>query len=125
MDDTTKPEPVSKKTFDPKEKAPRVGRIIVRNIHFDMADAHLEKTFKKFGPVLEVSVPKKDNSNLNRGFAFVEFATKEEAQSAVTAMHNQKWKGRTLGVEFSVPKGHYEHKIDHIVEHTNMSKQSA
>ena len=101
------------------------GRVIVRNIGFDMTEKHLRKCFDKFGKITEVNVPLKDNSKLNRGFAFVEFDTKEQALAAITGMHSQKWKGRTVAVEMSQAKGLYSSKIDSIVEHTNMSRQAA
>jgi len=40
-------------------------------------------------------------------------------------MNNKKWKGRTLALEFSVPKGSYESKIVKIVEHTNLHREEA
>lgn len=40
-------------------------------------------------------------------------------------MHNNKWKGRTLALEFSVPKGSYESRIKGVVEHTNLGEKDA
>ena len=40
-------------------------------------------------------------------------------------MNNKPWKGRTLALEFSVPKGSYEHKIGKVVEHTNLTMEDA
>ena len=40
-------------------------------------------------------------------------------------MNGSKYKGRDLTVEFSVPKGSYESRIQTIVEHTNMERQEA
>jgi len=63
--------------------------------------------------------------NLNRGFGFVEFKTKEVAQKAIDELNNSKWKGRTVTVNFSVPKLSYESKLDSLVEHTKMDRQTA
>lgn len=56
----------------------RVGRIIVRNIQYDMRSNHLEKLFGKFGKIVDTNVPMKtDKPTLNRGFGFIEFENKE------------------------------------------------
>jgi len=87
-----------------------------------MKEKHLQKEFGKFGKITEVNVPLKAESGVNRGFGFIEFDTKEEAQKAIDTMNNKQWKGRTLALEFSVPKGSYESKIGKIVEHTNLGR---
>ena len=56
------------------------GRIILRNIAFDIKDTHLLPTFKAFGPILSVDLPPSSSKpHLNRGFAFLEFEKKEDA----------------------------------------------
>ena len=40
-------------------------------------------------------------------------------------MNGEKYRGRTITVEFSVPKGSYEKRIDAIVEHTKMERNEA
>ena len=78
------------------------GRVILRNIGFDTTEKHLRKEFAKHGPIQEVNVPLKTGSaTLNRGFAFIEYATKEHALGAISAMHSKKWKGRTVALEIS------------------------
>lgn len=85
----------------------------------------MRKEFQKHGSIVEVNVPLKSDGNLNRGFGFVEFSTKEEAFAAIKMMNQQKWKGRTLAVEASVSKGAYQSKVDKIVEHTNLKREQA
>ena len=68
---------------------------------------------------------KADNPKINRGFAFVEFNQKEEAEKAITDMNTKPWKGRTVTLQFSVPKAAYEHKIESLMQHTKMTKQDA
>ena len=91
-----------------------------------MRSNHLEKLFGKFGKIVDTNVPMKtDKPTLNRGFGFIEFENKEQAAKAVEAMHNHAWKGRTLAVDFSVPKGSYEHKVEVVVKHTGLEKRDA
>jgi RNA recognition motif-containing protein len=74
---------------------------------------------------VDVHVPLKEDKQINRGFGFVEFATKEEAMKAISEMNGKQFKGRTLAVELSVPKGSYEAKVQKIVEHTKLSNEQA
>ena len=90
-----------------------------------MREDHLRKLFNKFGNIVDVNVPMKMENNLNRGFAFVEFENKEIAGKAIDGMNNSKWKGRTIAVGYSVPKGSYENRIEKFVEHTGLEKEDA
>ena len=94
----------------------------MRNLPFDLKEKHLTSTFAKFGTLSSISVPLNLTNNLNRGFAFVEFEKKADALKAVESLHGSKFKGRTLAVEFSLPKGRYETKVKNIVEHSKMER---
>jgi len=41
----------------PVDKGPARGRIIVRNLVFDMREVHIKKAFKSFGTIESVNVP--------------------------------------------------------------------
>ena len=88
-----------------------------------MREKHLEKAFKQFGKIDSINVPLNNANNQNRGFGFVEFANKADAQSAIDAMNGKQFKGRNLTVEFSLPKASYETKVQHVLENTNQTKQ--
>jgi nucleolar protein 4 len=114
----------SEQVADGEEKPlNREGRIIIRNIPFDIKENHLKKEFLKFGQIANISVPLKNETNLNRGFAFIEFENKEDAEKAVKTLNGNKYKGRHVEVEFSLPKNKYETKITHIMENTNMTRK--
>ena len=88
-----------------------------------MSQKHLTALFKPYGEIKEINVPAKSgNVSLNRGFAFVEFESKDQAESAITKLNDSKWKGRTITVNHSIPKGSYETKMESIVEHTNLDR---
>ena len=42
-----------------RERAPRAkqGKLIVRNLGFDLKEKHLTALFKKYGPIVEINVP--------------------------------------------------------------------
>ena len=97
----------------------------MRNLTFDLREKHMTSAFKKFGKILEVTVPLNPSTNQNRGFAFVEFETRQMATNAIAEMHGSKYKGRNLTVEFSVDKKTYEQRIQNIVGHTKMERNDA
>lgn len=104
----------------------RAGRIIIRNIGYDIREKHLRSFLAKHGSILDVNVPMKtDKPNINLGFAFVEFSSKEEAEKVVKDVNGTSWKGRTVTLDFSVPKGKYESRIDSVVEHTKLDRTQA
>lgn len=104
-------------------KVGREGKVIIRNIPFDLKDTHLQKDFAKYGTILSVNVPIKNENNLNRGFGFIEFSTKEEAKKVIDAMNGQKYKGRPIVIEHSLPKGKYETKLTNIMSNTKQTRQ--
>lgn len=63
------------------------GRIIVRNLPFDLKEQHLKQPFERFGKISEVSVPLNNANNLNKGFAFIEYENKADAQKAIDTLN--------------------------------------
>ena len=116
--------PTEQPAQEKRERPPPVkqGRVIVRNLGFDLREKHLRGQFSRFGPITAVDVPLNQTNNQNRGFGFIEFAQKADAQKAITEMSGQKWKGRAITVEFSLPKNSYETKVQHVLDNTNQTK---
>ena len=65
--------------FEKRERAPKAkqGKIIVRNLGFDLREKHLKNVFSPFGPIKEITVPLNQSTNQNRGFAFIEYETRQ------------------------------------------------
>jgi RNA recognition motif-containing protein len=99
------------------------GKVILRNLPFDIKEQHLKPFFSKYGSIVSINIPLNNTNNLNRGFAFLEYERKEDATKAIEGMNGQKFKGRTVALEFSLPKGKYEKKVQHILENTNQERQ--
>ena len=98
------------------------GRVIIRNLAFDLKESHLQKDFAKYGKIVELNLPIKNETNLNRGFAFIEFETKDIAKKVIDLLNEQKYKGRTVQLEFSVPKAKYESRVEKIMTHTKQTR---
>ncbi|CDW89490.1 ribosome biogenesis [Stylonychia lemnae] len=106
-----------------KPQPQKEGKVIVRNLGFDLKEVHLKKEFQKYGKIIDANVPLKNETNTNRGFGFIEFSTKEEAQKAIDGMNGQKYKGRVIAVEFSAPSRKYENRVQSFIDNTKMSRQ--
>lgn len=57
--------------------------------------------FSSFGHLKRVRMPTKFDNKSHRGFAFVDFTTKEEAKAALESLSNSHLYGRKLVLEFS------------------------
>lgn len=103
------------------------GRVIVRNLAFDLREKHVKNAFAGIGKhciIESITIPLNSKNNQNRGFAFVEFATRQQAQEGIDLVHGKKFKGRSLTVEFSLSKQSYEKKIQNLLDNTNMDMQA-
>ncbi|KAG0563042.1 hypothetical protein KC19_9G192500 [Ceratodon purpureus] len=73
-------------------------KIIVRNVAFEATRKDLQQIFNPFGQIKSIRLPKKFDGN-HRGFAFVEFLTKKEAQNAFEALQSTHLYGRHMVLE--------------------------
>ncbi|KAJ4724397.1 RNA binding protein [Melia azedarach] len=88
-----KDEQVVKKT----EKDKSSTKLLVRNVAFEATEKDLRQLFSPFGQVKSLRLPMKFGNH--RGFAFVEYVTKQEAQNALQALSNTHLYGRHLVLE--------------------------
>ena len=72
------------------------SRLFVGNLSFQTGENELQDYFAQAGAVTSVNLMLDKVTGKSRGFAFVEFATPEEAQKAVEQFHNKEFQGRTL-----------------------------
>ncbi|RFU34326.1 hypothetical protein B7463_g2026, partial [Scytalidium lignicola] len=83
-----------------KKLAGRRTKIIIKNLPFEAAKKDVRALFGTYGQLRSVRVPKKmDNSA--RGFAFADFVTAKEAESAMEALKDTHLLGRRLVLEFA------------------------
>ncbi|XP_058841839.1 RNA-binding protein 28 isoform X2 [Acipenser ruthenus] len=94
----------------PKEQTPktmkkskRKARLIIRNLSFKCSEDDLKQEFSKYGAVLEVQIPLKEDGKM-RGFAFIQFKNVLEAGKALSAMNLKEIKGRQVAVDWAIPK---------------------
>ncbi|KAI9872980.1 MAG: Multiple RNA-binding domain-containing protein 1 [Pleopsidium flavum] len=80
--------------------------LFVRNLNFSTTTQHLDDVFKPLDGFLSARVktkpdPKKAGGILSMGFGFLEFGTKQQAQTALAAMNGYKLDGHELLIRAS------------------------
>ena len=79
-------------------------KIYVGNLSYDVTEDELTAEFGVYGKVESVAVPADNVSGRPRGFAFVEMASKSEAEAAITGLNGKTLKDRTIVVNEARPR---------------------
>ncbi|GAA5924541.1 mRNA-binding ribosome biosynthesis protein NOP4 [Sporobolomyces koalae] len=66
------------------------GRLVVRNLGFDVAIADLRAAFARFGSLHSITLPVDSNTGKPRGFAFIYYITKSCAEAALKAVNGTR-----------------------------------
>ncbi|GFT89797.1 probable RNA-binding protein 19 [Nephila pilipes] len=96
-------------SFNPRKKyevkKQTSAKILVRNIPFQASEKEVKDLFSQLGLLKSVRLPKKlDGSGEHRGFGFVEYRTKDNAERAFNALcHSTHFYGRRLVLEWANP----------------------
>ncbi|XP_021931960.1 serine/arginine-rich splicing factor 2 isoform X2 [Zootermopsis nevadensis] len=83
---------------------PRIDGMIslkVGNLTYRTTPEDLRRVFEKFGSVGDIYIPKDRFSRESRGFAFVRFYDKRDAEDALDAMDGRLLDGRELRVQMA------------------------
>ncbi len=79
-------------------------KIDVGNLAFDVTEDEIAAEFGTYGKVESVAIPSDRVSGRPRGFAFVEMASKSEAEAAIAGLNGKTLKERTIVVNESRPR---------------------
>ncbi len=80
------------------------NRLFVGNLSYQTMENDLQEYFSQAGNVTSVNLMLDKVTGKSRGFAFVEFATAEEANKAVEQFHGKDFQGRALTVNVARPR---------------------
>ena len=86
-----------------KEQEAKKKRFVlfVGNLPFSITEEELKKHFlTKASQIVDIRIPKKDNTNLSRGFAYVELGNTTDYEKALSLNHSFV-KGRRINVQYS------------------------
>jgi cold-inducible RNA-binding protein len=80
------------------------NRLFVGNLSYQTMENDLQEYFSQAGVVTSANLMLDKVTGKSRGFAFIEFATAEEANKAVEEFHNKEFQGRVLTVNVARPR---------------------
>jgi len=80
------------------------SKIYVGGLPYSTTEQELSDLFAAHGAVQSARIITDKFTGKSRGFGFVEMATAEEAQKAITALHETQMGGRTLTVNEARPQ---------------------
>ncbi len=78
--------------------------IFVGNLSFNTNEDELRQIFEGYGQVDRVSILTDRDTGRSRGFGFVEMASNEDGEKAITALNGSQIGGRTINVNEARPK---------------------
>jgi len=81
-----------------------VKNIFVGNLSFNTNEDELRQAFEAYGQVDRVSIMTDRDTGRSRGFGFVEMASNEDGDKAITALNGSQVGGRTINVNEARPK---------------------
>ena len=80
------------------------NRLFVGNLSYQTIENDLQEYFGQAGAVTSVNLMMDKFTGKSRGFAFIEFASPDDAQKAVDAFHGKEFHGRALTVNVAQPR---------------------
>lgn len=75
----------------------------VSNLSDDVTDQDLRELFRRFGSIQRVYLAKDRETGLSRGFAFINFYQREDAQSAIDKLDGHGYDHLILSVSWAAP----------------------
>ena|SRR5690349_2645534 len=79
-------------------------KLYVGNLSYSVRDSDLEEMFAAHGSVQSAQVIMDRDTGRSKGFGFVEMASDQEAQSAISALNGKDVAGRPLTVNEARPR---------------------
>lgn len=73
-------------------------KLFVGNIPFSMTEEELRAVFEECGSIVSCKLIVDFETGRSRGFGFIEYSSREEAQKAIDEIHDQEVKGKKLVV---------------------------
>jgi RNA recognition motif-containing protein len=80
------------------------NKIYVGNLPYSVTDSTLESNFAEFGGVSTAKVMMDRETGRSKGFGFVEMASAEVAQAAISALNGMSVDGRSIIVNLARPR---------------------
>lgn len=80
------------------------NKLYVGNLAYSVRDESLQQAFSQYGHVASAKVMMDRDTGRSKGFGFVEMASAEEAQAAISALNGVSVEGRAIVVNLARPR---------------------
>ena len=80
------------------------AKLFVGNLTFTATENDLQDHFAQAGVVVSANIMQDRTTGRSRGFAFIEMASQEDAQNAISMFHEKDFQGRPLTVNEARPR---------------------
>ncbi|KNG48511.1 pre-mrna splicing factor [Stemphylium lycopersici] len=110
------------KISDPNAKKKRDGatsegrEVYVWHLNFKVKEREIKEVFAKFGKIERIKCPTIKSTGNNRGFCYIVYSDKENADAAVAEMHEKEFWGLKINVEIASDRTATKPKIQSTLE---------
>jgi len=99
----SKPCRIMWKHRDPSIRKTGLGNVFIKNLDKSLDNRHLNDTFSQFGNIVSCKVVT-DETGASKGYGYVQYETKEEADTAIQSVNGMLICGKQVVVTEFVPK---------------------
>lgn len=85
-----------------QEEAKNYNRIYISSIHPDLTEEEIKSVFEAFGSILHCKLSQGSSVHTNKGYGFIEYATKNAADESIASMNLFDLGGQLLRVGRSI-----------------------
>ncbi len=78
-------------------------KLYVGNLSYQLDDSSLKEAFQAFGDVVSAKIIMDRESGRSKGFGFVEFSEKADAEAAIEGLNGKELNGRNVNVSEARP----------------------
>ncbi len=79
-------------------------KLYVGNLSYNTTEEDLREAFSKFGEIVSVNLIVDQASGRSKGFGFVEMASDEDAEKAISSLNGTTFMDRSINVNEARPK---------------------
>lgn len=83
--------------------SPRNAKLFIRNVSYTVSQSDLENLFEQIGTVLSVNIPIDKETGQQKGFAFIEMSSADDAEQAIKTLNSTPLNGKDIIIDYQDP----------------------